>query len=231
MPGQIKKADGSRSYQKKDICLFCKKIFLSKILPHYIAIHYKEDRVQAILQKDKKSKERNNLCQILQNEGNHQHNLKVLQSGVGELAVNRRPTKTCQMNADQYLPCVECHAWCLRKNLRHHAISCPAGKPLDPNYIRNGEVLISQFLPPCENEDMESLIGKLRNTKRFPDLVKTIEDDNLIKSFCNNLIQRLGPNEEQRKKDQDTIRGKLRAIARLLQMLRNQKITNKSLFF
>ena len=147
--------------------------------------------------------------------------MQVLQSGSGEITVYRRPTATD--SAHHYLPCINCLAWIHSANFSMHAKTCPAGKTIDHNHLRNSKMLISPFITfESDDTDIEDLLFKMKETHKNPGLKKICMEDKLIKEFCRGLLHRLGTEEEQRRKDKDNIRTKLRAVARLLSSL-NEK--------
>jgi hypothetical protein len=51
VPVYCKQADKKRNYRKVDVCLFCKKKFVSKIRMHYLNIHADKERVADIVLK------------------------------------------------------------------------------------------------------------------------------------------------------------------------------------
>lgn len=75
--GPRKDTTGKRNYSKPDYCLYCKNRYTSKISTHYLAVHSTEPKVIAIKELPTGSKERKRLLTLLQNEGNHLHNLEV----------------------------------------------------------------------------------------------------------------------------------------------------------
>ena len=62
----------------------------------------------------------------------------------------------------------------------------------------------------------------MKETAKFPGLRDICQRDDLLKEFCRGLIHRIGPKGEQRRKDKDNVRTKIRAVARLVSML-NEK--------
>ena len=122
-----------------------------------------------------------------------------------------------------YLPCSECKAWLCEKSLSNHAKTCPAGKPIDTNYLRNSRMLITPFISlDSDDDDIENLILQMRETTQNPGLRNICMQDILIKEFCRGLLHRLGTEDEQRPKDKNNVSTKLRAVARLLSKL-NEK--------
>ena len=89
-------------------------------------------------------------------------------------------------------------------------------------------MLLSPFLNfDNEDEEIEDIFLKMKETVKYPGLKTICQQDSLITEFCRGLVHKLGTKGEQRRKDKDNIRTKARAVARLLVGL-NEK-TNKSL--
>ena len=78
-------------------------------------------------------------------------------------------------------------------------------------------MLISPFISlDSDDADIEDLILKMKETTKHPGLRNVCMSDVLIKEFCRGLLHKLGSLDEQRRKDKDIIRTKLRAVGRLL---------------
>ena len=78
-------------------------------------------------------------------------------------------------------------------------------------------MLISPFITmEADEADIENTILKMKETSKNPGLRKMCLRDVLIKEFCRGLLHKLGSDDEQRCKDKDNIRTKLRAVSRLL---------------
>ena len=132
--------------------------------------------------------------------------------------MRRRPDKTSLSSAMVYLPCTECKAWILEASLSFHSRSCPAGKDPDRNVYRNSIMLISPWITCSDSDDaeIEEIMFKMKETAMNPGLKMACQKDRLIKEFCRGLLHKLGTNNEQRRKDKDNVRAKLRAVGRLL---------------
>lgn len=80
VPYYTPKENGKRKYGKLDYCLFCEKVYKSKISTHYTNLHTSEEKVkQALLVPE--GPERNKLLLELENRGNYRHNVKVCDVG------------------------------------------------------------------------------------------------------------------------------------------------------
>ncbi|XP_030593775.1 sialidase-like isoform X2 [Archocentrus centrarchus] len=95
-----------RVYDKRNYCLFCSKCVL-KLSRHLELLHSDRPEVAAAFQYPKHSKERQNIWKKLRNQGNFEHNKKVLKTGEGALVVRQRPKVAGR--AKDFLPCLHCH--------------------------------------------------------------------------------------------------------------------------
>ena len=77
------------------------------------------------------------------------------------------------------------------------------------------------------DEEVNELINYMKETALNPGLKDVAENDALILAFGKSLLGRLGTSEEQRRKDKDNIRTKVRTVARLLVKLNeNSEVEN-----
>ncbi|XP_052812935.1 uncharacterized protein LOC128240355 isoform X3 [Mya arenaria] len=224
-----KSNDGKRNYSKKSYCYYCKNLYKSKMSKHLFAVHAAEPRVRKISQMEVKSKSKRAELQKLNNEGNFNHNVEVLQKGEGNLIVYRRPGVPA--NAYDYIHCRFCKGFYHHKLLWSHVKTCsfkPDGAENDTerNFIREARCEIAPFLQQ-QDEDIKMLdevIDKMKETKENPGLKKVCQEDELIRQFGLYHLGRLGPLEEQRLKDQDNVRTKMRSLARLLVRLNGEEL-------
>jgi len=89
---------------------------------HLLTVHMAQSRVQDIKLLPKISKQRAVLQEIL-NEGNFEHNCKVLKEGVGLLVVARRnviTSETVHRNPGDFVPCEFCKGFFVTNRLWHH---------------------------------------------------------------------------------------------------------------
>ena len=85
-------------------------------------------------------------------------------------------------------------------------------------------MLISPFINlDTDDAEIDEVIIKMKETSKNPGLKKTCRTDPLIKEFCRGLLHKLGHDSEQRRKDKDNIRTKLRAVGRLLLSLNHKR--------
>ena len=81
------------------------------------------------------------------------------------------------------------------------------------------------FIAPyisSSNDEVQELISQMKETKKYPGLRQESQNDVLIKEFAKGLLQKLGSKDEQRLKDKDNIRTKVRHLARLLVALKEK---------
>lgn len=139
----------------------------------------------------------------------------------------RRPTDDAR--PESYLPCTECKGWVMEVNLSLHARTCPAGRNVDTNHSRNSKLLLTPYLKEYDHDEIDQVIMQMKETRKYPGLRQLCSNDTLIKEFGRGLLQRLGLEHEQRRKDKDNIRNKLRSVGRLLIRLNEKTKTNLEL--
>lgn len=138
--------------------------------------------------------------------------------------MSRRPSDRESAKPENYLPCINCKAWIFEKNLSLHSKTCPGcDTKSDKNFLRNGRMMLAPFIQlDSDDVEIEDVFDKMKETRKHPGLKKICKNDLLIKEFCRGLIHKLGTAEEQRRKDKDNIRTKVRAVARLLVALNDK---------
>lgn len=120
-PVNYRMKKNSRIFNKMSSCKYCKKLF-TNISHHYLNSHKDEQEVARILATKEvgNQKEVSKLWELLRNEGNHNHNLKVVSMKKGELLVVRRNTNE-YFCSDDYTNCPQCFGWYLKSALYIHA--------------------------------------------------------------------------------------------------------------
>ncbi|KAJ8315158.1 hypothetical protein KUTeg_007308 [Tegillarca granosa] len=223
------KKNGKRNYRTLNFCFYCKNQYNSKISKHLMSVHFNEERVQKISNMPVGSVERKMCLQKLQKEGNYDHNAQVLKNGKGTLVVYRRPSEISKVCASEYLPCEYCLGFFHEKQLWIHAKSCyfrEVAVDTPANYVRNGRIMMAPYMIREESEigELDLVIAKMKETVQNPGLKQVCAEDELIREFGLSQLDKLGTKEEQRRKDQDNIRTKMRSIARLLSKLNEKKL-------
>ena len=153
---------------------------------------------------------------------------QVLQIGQGTLIVCRRPHE--KVSAAEYLPCEYCSGFFHQKQVWLHSKTCYFAKgkaDREKNFVRYARCMMAPFLRKADSDDeqrLNSVIDKMRETEKYPGLKDTCSHDELIREFGMWLLDKLGNEDEQRRRDQDNIRTKMRSLARLLAKLNEQKL-------
>lgn len=76
-------------------------------------------------------------------EGDHYHNISVLEAGVGDIIVGRDPTcaESKIHSPSDYAPCNNCLGFYLLKNLRRHVSNCSEEDRVILKFTKRGEVI------------------------------------------------------------------------------------------
>ncbi|XP_060570745.1 uncharacterized protein LOC132729023 [Ruditapes philippinarum] len=220
--------DGKRNYSRTAYCLYCKNKYISKMSSHLLSVHTDETLVKQIRDLPLRSIARKMELQKLQKEGNYQHNAEVLKKGEGLIVVCRRPGKL-QGDASNYVPCEYCFGYYHEKQIWNHCKGCYHRAVVvdsSANYLRNGRAMLSPFFKREDKDydQLNELISKMKETEKHPGLKKVCYEDELIREFGIHLLDKLGSEEEQRRKDKDNIRTKMRCVASLLNKLNTKKL-------
>lgn len=140
------------------------------------------------------------------------------------MVVARRPTEreNCSPNPQNYIPCEFCLAFIRFDCIESHVSRCsnkPITKQPEANYLRNGCAMLAPFLideRSNEDKEVDELIENMKETAKNPGLIQICREDTLLREFAQSLLCRLGTIDEQRRKDKDNIRTKVRSVARLI---------------
>ena len=138
------------------------------------------------------------------------------------MVVLRRPYESSDQHQPwKFLPCEYCLGFVYRLSLYKHAQQCPANNTNGSgavNYVRNAKAMIARLFCREGNADREvnSLIDKMKETGRNSGVKALCMKDMLILEFVQSLLDKLGTEGEQQRKDKDNIRTKLRTVGRLL---------------
>ncbi|ELT95806.1 hypothetical protein CAPTEDRAFT_195253 [Capitella teleta] len=198
--------DGQK-WDKKNFCFFCNKP-QSKIWRHMQSQHSNESEVQVIESLSAK-KERKNKIMKLRNLGNHIHNCQVLKKNSGTLIVYYRPRG--KVDNKEYIPCEYCYGYFVRSELWRHKCSF---KPSEKKRV----VATSYLLLPAPTGASAALSGVLASSRR-DDISQILKSDHLILQLGEQLVSGIG----NAKDSESNIRGYLRRMARLLQVMRIQE--------
>ena len=100
----------------------------------------------------------------------------------------------------------------------------------DNNFQRNSRMLLSPFISyETDEQDIDNIMNDMKETKKHPNLRKVSRNDLLIRELCKGLLHKLGTPQEQRRKDKNNVRTKVRAVTRLLVQLNQETKQNVDL--
>ncbi|XP_072015345.1 uncharacterized protein [Amphiura filiformis] len=196
-----------RSYDKPAYCFVCSKP--QKKLPVHIKQHSNDPVVAKFLALTQ-GPEKDSMWIKMRNYGNHIHNYHVLEKGEGELIVVYRPSH--EVSPAHYTPCPDCLGYYSKTEFYKHRCKLTKLSEKDEEKrrqrVREGQLLLPppRFLE--EKDPLNNLLAGLYNDK----IKSCIREDQLIMSLAQKLFKKHGHNNQQ----YNTIRSKLREIARLL---------------
>ena len=143
------------------------------------------------------------------------------------MVVLRRPK--VPIPANKCLPCEFCFGFIRQDCLWSHISTCKLKPTTHPesNLKINAKMLLAPFLDHLNDDEEEAEIDEIfdgmKETRDNPGLKNICEDDQLIREFTRTLLDKIGSQEEQRKKDKDNIRAKVRTVARIVKKLNETK--------
>ncbi|XP_068451972.1 uncharacterized protein [Clinocottus analis] len=212
IPGICKKENGSRMYAKKQYCLYC-QVGFGKISRHLERTHSDKQEVAQAISFPKGSKERRKCLDRLRNKGNFEHNVEVLNSGVGELVPRQQPKKDSQ--AQSFLHCVHCQGLFGNKLIWKHMSICKfnAARPPKTNAARSktrAQALCAFAVPPPPGVKVE--FWKLLSGMVQSEVYAVVKSDACIMEYGQHLYSRLGYDVAK----ESYVRQKLRELGRLL---------------
>ncbi|XP_061673550.1 uncharacterized protein LOC133499495 isoform X2 [Syngnathoides biaculeatus] len=208
VPGVSKKEDGSRMYNKKQYCLYCKTGFL-KISRHLERAHRDEPEVVQALSFPKGSKGRRMCFEHLRNRGNFTHNVEVLNSGVGTPVPCKRPR--CKSQMLNFLHCAFCKGYFLKNVLWKHMKTCKFKPSNPPNHGKTRvQALCALAAPPPPG--VKEQFWNVINSMNVDDVYEAVKSDPCIMEYGQHLYNRHGHDATKRL----YIRDQMRALGRLL---------------
>jgi hypothetical protein len=233
LPKAEKKSGCKQVYDKVNYCTFCEKKICSKIARHLLTNkdHKSKPEVKEINMMPKQSQKRKIHLEILANEGNFKHNIKVLKHGEGHLVVGRRETTQTDYQPGDYLPCEYCKKFILKKNLWLHHKNCNV-----KNYVSGGHKMTDsenqavrqsrQFLDSVMMDEVsENMLQKLFDRMRNDEITEIVRSDNLIKRYGALRVESLGCDEDQKISDMHRVSQSCRTLARLLVQTKKENTT------
>ncbi|XP_061624988.1 uncharacterized protein LOC133475719 isoform X4 [Phyllopteryx taeniolatus] len=208
VPAVCKKKDGSRIYNKKQYCLYCKTGFV-KISRHLERAHRDKPEVARALSFAKRSKGRSMCLERLRNQGNFTHNVEVLNSGIGTPVPRKRPKDKSQVH--NFLHCTFCQGFFLKHALWKHMKFCKFKPSNPPNSGKMRIQALCGFTAPAPPGVKEQL-WKLINRMIMDDVYEAVKSDPWIMEYGQHLYNRHGHDATKH----EYIRQQMRALGRLL---------------
>ncbi|XP_026054801.1 uncharacterized protein LOC113040760 [Carassius auratus] len=198
---------GKRTWNKKQYCVFCEKA-QSKLARHLERSHSNETEVAKAFSFPKRSKERRILLEQLRNQGNYYHNIKVLETGRGEIITWRQPTEDADIS--EFLPCPDCLAFFMKKDLWKHSKTCRGQRDVKRSRgerVRSAAVCLIPTPAQCS-----AGISSLLQAMRQDEISETIMKDSLICLYGESLYTKCGHDKSQHQ----YIIQKMRELARFM---------------
>lgn len=192
---------------KKQFCLYCRKPII-KIARHLSRNHTEETDVARAFSFPKGSKTRHCILKQIRNRGNYQHNIKVQETGKGEIVPLRRKNKCNSLTS--YQACPHCLGFFLQRDLWKHQRSCTMKKDDGKPSRRRSRSALSKksALLDCLSEGCQNIVLNMRDD----DVSKYLRTDALICKFGNRLYEK----HSLEKEGQEYISQKMRALGRLM---------------
>ncbi|KAL3875691.1 hypothetical protein ACJMK2_033619, partial [Sinanodonta woodiana] len=189
--GVLKKEFGSRIYDKILACLYCRKLLKHRIVEHLDSKH--DDQLEVVQALAKTGKERTWAIEKLKHKLNYVHNIGILQSKQSELIVARR--SNTNQKYDDYLPCIHCLGFFKKGELWKHYRVCKF-KPKDATSNESSTQARSRLLlsSTVETESCANFkkLHPILDTMHRDEVFSFLKNDNLILTFGNILLQKLG---------------------------------------
>ncbi|XP_030856052.1 uncharacterized protein LOC105446919 isoform X3 [Strongylocentrotus purpuratus] len=212
-----------RKWDKRQVCVYCEK-FVSKLPRHLESHHQNEAPVQEFLSHPKKTTPRAQLLKILQNEGNHKHNISVLEVQSGSLIPVKRPSG--YVDYRDYLPCDECLGWFVSSDMWKHKKTCFVAQK---SGRKHGKTLQSRcaLMLPMSKSATADLRETVLSRMRYPcPISMAARNDDLICKMGSRVLKQTKASSST---CYQTVSQKMREMARLLRRLRedNSVLTMK----
>ena len=211
-------APKKKRYDSVNSCWYCQKKIKQKMKRHLETVHACEERVKAASTGTKGEQQAK--FQKLLNEGNFEHNMRVLEAGHGELLLRRRPSRT-GIPISSFLPCPSCKAFMLKDDLYKHGEKCSersaSGRP-----VRTIVTEAECMLPSPENDvPVSKLVDGIRD-KAVRDVIMS---DPTLLDYVRYTMKTKGTTPNQVK----TLKNRLRLLAKLLIRAREMERANMSM--
>lgn len=210
-------------YDKVNYCTFCGTGISSKITRHLFSHKAMQPVMREIDLMPKRSKQRMVALEILVNEGNFKHNIKVTDLKKGDLVIARRDMN--RHNYSQYLPCIKCKKFLLKTSLWAHKKTCVCAqdkseekdsateqKSSFDSMVRQGRMMLNSALLRSEEKSLASLFKRMRDDE----ITQTVKKDKLIMRYATLRMASLGEEEDQKVNDVHRVSQGARTLARLV---------------
>ncbi|CAM4652766.1 unnamed protein product [Leuciscus chuanchicus] len=211
----LKKDDGSRSYNKKHFCFYCRK-FVQKMSRHLWRKHQDELDVAKAFSLPKNSKERKLQLDYIRNKGNFEHNSHVLETQKGKLIPCKQPGKKSE--GHKLAHCIHCYGLFSRRAMWRHFKVC-SFKPESTKPGKNRVQALCAFTEPSPSEYTDAY-WKFSSVMIQDKIAVAIKGDNCILNYGFRLFKK----NEKIVSQHQYIRQKLKELGRLL--LEAKKITH-----
>jgi integrase len=198
---------------KKHSCKFCHKLN-TKMSTHLTRCHQLEPEVAEILKMRKGDPNRRASFIKIQDEGDFQHNYRVLRDKTGSLIPKYRKATGIGLETD-YRACPHCKAVYLKSLLSKHEQRCK--QKADGKRMKRGQcAAIGMMMLPLPLGTSASFFEKVISKLRDDPVSRLIRSDSLILQYGERLFSRRDIEEHS----YGQINGRLRELGRLLQVLR-----------
>nr|XP_043874457.1 uncharacterized protein LOC122764223 isoform X2 [Solea senegalensis] len=211
----LKKMDGSRSYNKKHFCFYCRK-FVQKMSRHLWRKHQDETDVAKAFSLPKNSKERKLQLDYIRNKGNFEHNSEVLETQKGKLIPWKQPQKKSE--GQEFAHCIHCYGLFSRRAMWRHFQVCN----FKPESSKPGKTRVlslcafAEPAPPGFNDAYWKFLSVMNQDR----IAVAIKEDRCILEYGYRLFRK----NEKVVSQHQYIRQKLRELGRLL--LKARQVTH-----
>jgi hypothetical protein len=201
---------------KKHCCKFCDKLN-SKMSTHLTRCHSEEPEVAQILKMRKGEPDRRMAFIKLQDDGDFQHNYRVLRDKKGpEHLIPKYRKATGTRQESDYRACPHCKAIYLKTLLSKHERRCR--QKADGKRMKRGQcALLGSMLFPVPHGTTPAFFEKVISKLRDDEISRLIQNDSLMLRYGERLFSRRDIEEHS----YGQINGRLRELGRLCQLLRN----------
>ena len=189
----------SRVYDKKQACFYCTKLY-PKLARHLTKVHANEKEVSKALSYKPLTKERQKELTRIRHMGNYNHNVQVLETGVGELILARRPSEGVEACPEDFLPCPCCLGFFKKDELWRHSKTCDFKLEEDKGEDASEEdkkskkiqekskIMLMSQLKPQESQCLKAALAKMKSDE----VTIAARNDDLICKYGSIIAERHG---------------------------------------